>query len=105
VSPQYLAAQTNLSSEARADADLYTHAEQALRRPERPVVSVDCATEDPHLSLVRAFHEHLDAIGYAHEYREPPGGHDSAYWDGQIQSGLRQHMSILQREEVNNDVI
>lgn len=98
VSSQYLQAQTNLSSETRADADLYAHAEQALRRPMRPVVSVDCGTEDGHLYLVHAFHDHLDGIGYMHEYCEPAGGHNSAYWDGQIQSGLRQHMRTLQKE-------
>lgn len=98
VSPQYLQAQTDLSAEAREDADLYAHAEQALRFPKRPVVSVDCGAEDPHLDLVCAFHEHLGTIGYGHEYREPPGGHDAAYWDGQVQSGLRQHIRVLQSE-------
>ena len=100
VSPQYLVEErTDLTSEARCDADLYAHAELAVQRAERPVVSIDCGAEDAHLSLVHAFHDHLDTLGYPHEYRESRGGHDSAYWDGQIRRGLGQHMAVLQNEK------
>ena len=99
VSPQYLLEErTDLTPEARDDADLYAHAEHAVRRADRPVVSVDCGAEDAHLDLARAFHEHLDSIGYPHEYRQPRCGHDSTYWDGQVQSGLQQHVAALEDE-------
>src|SRR5947209_13429993 len=99
VSLQYLDEErTDLTPEARHDADLYAHADQTVRCADRPVVSIDCGQEDPHLDLARAFHEHLDTVGYPHQYRQPPGGHDSTYWDGQVQSGLEQHTAALEDE-------
>lgn len=86
----------NLSTEAREDLDLYGLANRAVRIVDQPMVSIDCGIDDPHLSLVRGLHVHLEAIGYPHEYREPPGSHIGGYCDAQVQRGLAQHMTVFQ---------
>ncbi|HLK60230.1 MAG TPA: alpha/beta hydrolase family protein [Chthonomonadaceae bacterium] len=67
--------------------DLYALAEK-LPRQQRPALRIDCGTEDGLLDANRAFHAHLDKLGYKHEYQEFPGGHTWAYWDQHIQEAL-----------------
>ncbi len=55
---------------------------------QRPALRIDCGTGDFLVEDNRAFHAHLDKIGYPHEYAEHAGGHDWAYWDAHIQDTL-----------------
>jgi len=50
----------------------------------KPALYLSCGTEDDLLGDSRAFHRHLDSLGYTHRYEESPGGHEWAYWDQQI---------------------
>ena len=70
------------------ESDLYRLADRVARAPGRPALWLDCGTEDELLPDSRAFHAHLDGLGYTHHYEERPGVHDWAYWDGQIQRVL-----------------
>ncbi len=72
--------------------DLFALASGAL---ERPALRIDCGTGDLLLDDNRAFHAHLDALGFAHEYEEFPGGHDWAYWDLHVQDQLAFHRRNL----------
>ena len=58
----------------------------------RPAISIDCGTGDFLLDANRAFHKHLDEIGYAHTYAEYPGDHVWSYWDDHVQNALTFHM-------------
>ncbi len=62
-----------------------------------PSLRMDCGTEDGLLECNRAFHRHLEDLGYAHEYEEHPGGHDWAYWDKQAQATIRFFAQVLFR--------
>lgn len=68
--------------------DLFALAEQFYRTP-GPALSIDCGTEDFLIDANREFHQHLEALGYAHEYAEHPGAHEWGYWDLHIQDALR----------------
>lgn len=48
-----------------------------------PAIALDCGAADwPDLRATnRALHETLTRLAIPHTYREPPGGHDWAYWD------------------------
>ena len=70
------------------ESDLRVLSERVARAGLRPDLWLDCGTEDELLGDSRAFHAHLDALGYPHHYEERPGVHDWAYWDGQIQRVL-----------------
>ena len=72
--------------------DLFTLASAA---GERPALRIDCGTEDFLLDDNRAFHAHLDAIGFAHEYEEFTGAHDWTYWDRHVQDQLAFHRKNL----------
>lgn len=85
----------NLTDEERADADIYTHAARVVDGTRRPVLGLDCGTEDGLLDQNRAFHTYLETAGYAHEYREFPGGHTWEYWDEHVQHALRRHMAVF----------
>jgi putative tributyrin esterase len=58
-------------------------AEQALCRfpTERPRLHLDCGLSDPLLEENRRFSEHLNFLGFGHDYRELPGHHTWPYWD------------------------
>jgi len=74
--------------------DLYVLAKQcdpALR----PALRIDCGTEDFLLEDNRAFHAHLETIGYSHEYEEFPGEHNWAYWDRHVQEAIAFHLRYL----------
>jgi S-formylglutathione hydrolase FrmB len=71
------------------DADLEFLARKvASSSGQKPKLFLSCGTEDDLLNDSRGFHQHLDALSYAHEYHESPGGHDWAYWDAAIQRVL-----------------
>jgi S-formylglutathione hydrolase FrmB len=55
-------------------------------------IAFDCGTEDPLITLNRAFHDHLDRLGVAHGYVERPGVHDWPYWTGRLAEHLRFHL-------------
>lgn len=65
------------------ESDLPTLAKR-LPAAERPALWLDCGTEDDLLGDSRDFHAHLESLGYAHHYEEPPGSHEWGYWDAQI---------------------
>ena len=62
---------------------------------DRPALRIDCGTEDFLLDDNRAFHAHLDALGFAHEYEEFPGGHDWTYWDHHVREQFAFHRKNL----------
>jgi S-formylglutathione hydrolase FrmB len=66
--------------------DLYELAR--ARRTKRPALRIDCGTEDFLLEQNRAFHAHLQEIGYPHEYAEFPGDHTWGYWDEHVQEAI-----------------
>ena len=70
--------------------DVYALAVRALRLPpgQRPALRLDCGTDDFLLESNRRFHDHLDALGFPHEYAEHPGAHDWAYWDRHVRDTL-----------------
>lgn len=74
--------------------DLFALA-SALDARNRPALRIDCGTEDFLLDDNRAFHTHLDGLGFAHEYEEFLGGHDWAYWDQHVQGQLAFHRKNL----------
>ena len=54
----------------------------------KPAVWLSCGTEDDIIPDSRAFHRHLDAVGYPHHYEEDSGGHEWAFWDRQIERAI-----------------
>lgn len=73
----------------------------ALPEAARPALRIDCGLDDFLLPANRAFHAHLEAIGYPHEYAEFPGGHDWGYWDIHVQEAIAfhaRHLKIQKRE-------
>ncbi|CAA9578126.1 MAG: hypothetical protein AVDCRST_MAG33-3292 [uncultured Thermomicrobiales bacterium] len=77
------------------DATVETVAIRLAGRPEQPVVSFDCGSEDSLLDANRAFHALLDRLGIAHRYLEHPGAHDWDYWDRHVGTALGQHDRVL----------
>ncbi len=70
-------------------SDLFHLAKRAAsRRTPKPAVWLGCGTEDDMIGETRAFHRHLDRLGWKHHYEESPGAHDWAYWDAQIQRAI-----------------
>lgn len=61
---------------------------QRVPPPRRPALRIDCGTDDFLLDANRAFHARLEALGYAHDYQEFPGGHSWDYWDLHVQEAL-----------------
>jgi putative tributyrin esterase len=61
----------------------------------RPVITLDCGTEDRLIGHNRALHTHLDELGVAHTYREHPGAHTWEYWDEHVREALEQHARVL----------
>ena len=74
--------------------DLFALAEK-LDAASRPALQIDCGTEDFLIEENRAFHNHLNACGVAHEYAEYSGAHNWEYWDAHIQDALRFHARHL----------
>ncbi len=87
-----------LTPEQRADADVFAWARQAVGRPDRPVLRLDCGSDDPLLAQNRAFHRYLRHIGYAHAYDEYPGAHTGDYFDERLRDAPRRHREALAGE-------
>ncbi len=70
--------------------DLFYLAEEALcEMPiERPHISLNCGTEDPFVEASRAFHQHLQFLGYGHKYWEEKGQHTWPYWNRALRRAL-----------------
>ena len=60
-----------------------------------PPMFIDCGTEDFLLSQNRAFHEHLEKLHIAHEYKEFPGAHNWEYWDLHVREAIAFHVKNL----------
>lgn len=54
-----------------------------------PRLRLDCGSEDPLIEPNRELHRALEAKGIAHEWEEPPGGHEWPYWERHLPSALR----------------
>lgn len=74
--------------------DAFALAER-LPRTERPALRFDCGLDDFLLESNRAFHAHLESIGYAHEYAEFPGAHTWDYWDLHVREAIEFHARNL----------
>ena len=61
----------------------------------RPALRIDCGVEDFLLEDNRAFHTHLEQLGFPHEYAEYPGAHNWAYWDIHVQEAIAFHVRNL----------
>ncbi len=57
-----------------------------------PRVWIDCGTEDFLIEPNRKFHQELDRLKIAHEYREYPGAHVWDYWDQHIREAIEFHL-------------
>jgi S-formylglutathione hydrolase FrmB len=62
-----------------------------LERQARPALRIDCGTADALLGASRQLHDHLQTVGYEHEYQEFGGGHDWGYWDRHVQEAINFH--------------
>lgn len=51
-----------------------------LPRTRAVALHISCGQSDHLFGLNRKLHRLLERIGRPHEYREPPGGHDWAFW-------------------------
>jgi len=51
----------------------------------KPALYLSCGAQDSLLPENRAFHRHLESLSWQHAYSEPPGAHDWALWDVEIQ--------------------
>jgi S-formylglutathione hydrolase FrmB len=79
---------------AGSDNDCFALAEK-LDVSERPALRIDCGVDDFLLDDNRAFHAHLETLGYTHEYGEFPGAHNWDYWDTHIREALSFHARNL----------
>jgi len=59
---------------------------------------LDTGRLDPWLRPARAIHDQLDELGIAHEWDNPPGGHDAAYWSSHVEDYLRFYAGVLCRD-------
>ncbi len=66
-----------------------------LKPSQRPHLRIDCGVDDFLIDYNRAFHAHLEAIGYPHEYEEFPGAHTWDYWDIHVQEAIAFHARNL----------
>jgi putative tributyrin esterase len=68
--------------------DLHKCASRQTANERRPQLYFNCGTGDYLYPLNTAFHQHLDAIGYSHTYREFSGEHNWEYWIERLPDGL-----------------
>lgn len=85
----------DMPAEDLAAADIFRHADRALTVPNRPVLAFDCGLDDFLLADNRAFHQHLERIGFLHTYREFPGGHTWHYWNEHVREALAHHAGVM----------
>lgn len=74
--------------------DLFAQASQ-LPQSARPPLRIDCGVDDYLIESNRAFHTHLEGIGYSHEYQEHPGAHTWDYWDEHVKESIHYFVSTL----------
>ncbi|HEX8503581.1 MAG TPA: alpha/beta hydrolase family protein [Pyrinomonadaceae bacterium] len=88
-------------SPARAENDLPRLAREfpAERRGALPFLYLDCGLGDEWFGVNRDFAATLAARGFAHEYRQLPGGHVWPYWDAQAREILRVASDMLAAPE------
>jgi S-formylglutathione hydrolase FrmB len=89
---------TQITEEQRQDADVFAHATAAATATNRPHLRFDCGLDDPLLARNRAFHQHLLALGYPHDYAEFPGGHTAEYFDERVRDAPKRHLAVLDRD-------
>lgn len=68
--------------------DLYALSKQLVASPSKPALRIDCGVDDFLIEDNRAYHKHLEQIGYAHEYAEYSGAHDWDYWDEHVREAI-----------------
>jgi S-formylglutathione hydrolase FrmB len=73
---------------------------ERLEPARRPALRIDCGTDDRLLEDNRAFHAHLEKLGYPHEYLEAPGAHEWGYWDLHVQEAIAFHARHLKIRKV-----
>ncbi len=81
----------------RRSESVYWLAEQALCRfpSERPRLLFDCGIDDHLLGASQSFHQHLNFVGYQHDYNEMPGHHTWPYWDRAVRTILPKAAEML----------
>jgi S-formylglutathione hydrolase FrmB len=79
------------NSETRKQNDIFAMARDmsAGAIKAAPFIYMSCGTEDFLFANNRQFADVLDQKKIPHEYRELPGAHTWAFWDGQVQEFLR----------------
>jgi S-formylglutathione hydrolase FrmB len=60
-----------------------------------PPMLIDCGTEDFLLAQNRGFHQHLEKLHIAHEYKEFSGAHNWEYWDLHVREAIAFHVKNL----------
>jgi putative tributyrin esterase len=81
--------------------DIFALAE-GIAPSQRPALRLDCGQEDPLLGENRLLHAYLEALGYPHEYLEPPGQHEWGYWDVHVREALAFHARNLRLEKLES---
>ena len=78
--------------------DLFRLAEALASKPAdaRPALAFHCGLDDHLLACNRAFHVHLKALGWKHDYAEFPGRHDRAYWTAHLPALLDAALAVTQ---------
>lgn len=71
------------------------HLASCVRPRKRPALRIVCGEEDPFVGQNRAFHEHLRALEFDHEYEEHAGTHNWQFWDRHLRSAIDFHRRNL----------
>ena len=89
------------NSPARFENDLPRLAREfpEERHAQLPFLYLDCGLRDDWFAVNRDFAATLAARGFAHEYRQRPGGHVWPYWDAQAREILRVASDMLAAPE------
>jgi S-formylglutathione hydrolase FrmB len=87
----------------RRKESLHYLVEQALcvYPTERPALFVDCGLQDELLEVNRRFRDHLQFLGFGHDYHEMQGHHTWPYWDRTLRRVLpllAKRLGVVQRE-------
>jgi S-formylglutathione hydrolase FrmB len=76
---------TELKAEG-TDSDLFALARKVVSaNVTRPPLYLSCGDKDTLIPENRAFQQHLNSLSWECTYSEPPGAHDWAFWDSEIQ--------------------
>ncbi len=74
--------------QAFAQRDPAALARRFVTPDDQPRIYLDCGWDDPLRASIEVFHAALLELGLAHDYHLAPGGHDGAYWAGQVPAYL-----------------